>query len=339
MVQRNQIVGLLAVVIVLVAAAQPRIQEPASARARFTFAVTCDMRSLSGPGDYDSSNYFRGAVEAVRDAPEASVFMVSPGDIDPVDGVLWTITSTLGIDALWYPVVGNHELPGDGNEAYQGANMDWLRSYDYDPNGGGTPPDLVNDGPLGCPETTYSFDYANAHFVVLNEYCDITGDSIPGGDVSDHLYMWLVADLAATDKEHRFVFGHEPAFPQPDADTGESRHVGDSLDEHPEHRDRFWQLLRDEGVVAYICGHTHKYSAIQIDGVWQLDAGHARGAGDTSAPSTFLLIHVDGAAVEFEAYRDEHDGVYDYDDIIHRGLLAPYRLLLPFVGKGLDVNR
>lgn len=34
------------------------------------------------------------------------------------------------------------------------------------------------------------------------------------------------------------------------------------------------------------------------------------------------MVHVDGANVTFEAYRDQHDGDYDYDDIIHAGLLA-----------------
>ena len=34
------------------------------------------------------------------------------------------------------------------------------------------------------------------------------------------------------------------------------------------------------------------------------------------------MIHVDGDAVWFEAYRDVHDGVYDYDDIFHYGALT-----------------
>ena len=154
----------------------------------------------------------------------------------------------MGTDYLWYPVVGNHELPGDGSEAYLGANMDYLRAYNYDANGTGVPPDIVNTGPTGCPETTYSFDYENAHFVVLNEYCDVGGDDVTSGDMPDHLYDWLVADLQGTNKEHIFVFGHEPAYPQPDADNGRERHVGDSLDQYPTNRNRFWTLLRNEGV-------------------------------------------------------------------------------------------
>ena len=263
----------------------------------FTFAITADMRSYSGPG-HDSSQYFRGACEAIA-ARGGGAFMVSPGDIDPPNDVRWTITSTLGATYTWYPVVGNHELPGAGQESYSGSNMDLLRSYDYG---------AVNPGPAGCPETTYSFDYQTAHFVVLNEYCDSGGDTVTSGNVPDHLYDWLVADLSATDRTHIFVFGHEPAYPQPDADNGRVRHVGDSLDQYPAHRDRFWNLLRDEGVVAYICGHTHNYSAIEVDGVWQLDAGHARGKGDTGARSTFIMVNVDASGVTFKTYRDDANG-------------------------------
>lgn len=329
MIGRKQTVAVLTLLAVPLAVVLLAVQEPATARAPFTFAVTCDMRAFTGPGAYDASRYFKGAVEAIQQH-SGTAFMVSPGDVDPPAAALWTITSTLGADYLWYPVVGNHELPGLGTEDYEGANMDWLRAYDTDANGPGTPPNIVNTGPPGCPETTYSFDYGSAHFVVLNEYCHQAGDTASDADVRDHLYDWLVSDLQVTTQDHIFVFGHECAFPQPDADNGRERHIGDSLDQYPAHRDRFWRLLQDEGVVAFICGHTHNYSAVLVRGVWQLDGGHARGAGDTGAPSTFLLIQVDGTEVSFEAYRDEHDDPdhYDYNDILHTSLLRPWRVFL-----------
>jgi hypothetical protein len=246
--------------------------------------------------------------------------MVSPGDIDPTTDVMWTITQTMGITYTWYPVVGNHELPGSGTEPYSGANMDWLRAYDYGP---------VNPGPSGCPETTYSFDHGNSHFVMLNEYCDTGGDTITDGDIPDHLYNWLVNDLNNTDKTHVFVFGHEPAYPQPDADNGRERHMADSLNLYPTNRDRFWSLLESKGVTAYICGHTHNYSAVKIDGVWQLDAGHARGIGDTGARSTFLFVRVDGPAVTFEAYRDDAGGG-PYTRM-HTGILTGTHHYLPLL--------
>ena len=286
----------------------------------FTFVVTADVMDFAGPS-YDSSSYFRGAVEAI-DGLGGGAFMVSPGDVAPPSGVLWTITRTLGPTYAWYPAVGNHELPGAGDEPYHGANVDWLNGYDYG---------VVNAGPAGCPTTTYSFDYENAHFVVLNEYCDESGDDVRDGDVSDHVYNWLADDLSATGQAHVFVFGHEPAYPQPDADNGRLRHLGESLDKHPARRDRFWALLQDEGVVAYVCGHTHNYSAVRVDGVWQVDVGHARGVGDTGAPSTFVAVHVDGDVATFHAYRDVHDGTYDYDDVTHTVVGRGVTVYLPVV--------
>jgi hypothetical protein len=278
---------------------------------QFSFAVTADMREYSGPGQYDTSKYFRGACEGINTLG-AGAFMVSPGDIDPPADVEWTIRQYIGQGYLWYPVVGNHE-----EETL--ADMQFLRDHDYDPNGD-TAPNIVNSGPLGCEETTYSFDYGNSHFVVLNQYYDGTSDTGTDGDVADALYDWLVDDLNATAQTHVFVFGHEPAYPQPDADNGRERHMTDSLNQYETHRDRFWNLLRDGGIVAYICGHTHNYSAVEIDGVWQLDTGHSRGMGDTGARSTFMLIHVNGGVVTFETYRDDaNGGPYA---LMHSGVLA-----------------
>jgi hypothetical protein len=288
----------------------------------FTVAVTCDMRYFSGPGVYSSTDYYRGACEAIAGLGETA-FMVSPGDIDPLEDVRWTITETFGVSYTWHPVVGNHELPGQGTEVYTGANMDYLRGYDYG---------AVNPGPSGCPSTTFSFDYENVHFVILNEYCDVGGDTETDGDVPDHLYDWLAQDLAGATKEHVIVFGHEPGYPQPDADNGRLGHQNDSLNKYEDNRDRFWDLMRSQGVTAYVCGHTHNYSAVQMGGVWQLDAGHARGIGDTGARSTFVLIQVDGPIVTFEAYRDNYDGgPYVLAD---GGVLARTRIYFPLVVRG-----
>jgi len=284
-----------------------------------TFAIAADMRSFAGPGACDTMQYFGGAVEAIA-ALGNIAFLVSPGDLDPPGNVRWTITRTLGITFTWYPVVGNHELPGAGQEAAVGGNLRWLNSYDY-----GT----VNPGPSGCPTTTYSFDYGSVHLAVLNEYCDSSGDGATPGDVPDHLYNWLLADLSNTSQPQILVFGHEPAYPQPDADNGRIRHIGDSLDQYPTHRDRFWHLLRDRGVLAYICGHTHNYSAARIDGVWQIDVGHARGLGDTGVRSTFVIIRTNGQVMALEVYRDDANGG-PYTPV-HREYLAARECFLPLM--------
>jgi hypothetical protein len=105
-----------------------------------------------------------------------------------------------------------------------------------------------------------------------------------------------------------FVIGHEPTVAVPDIDTGRVRHMGDSLDQFPAHNLRFWKLLRDRGVTAFICGHTHNTSFAKINGVWQIDCGHARGKGDTEAPSAFVQVHVSGTRVRCDAYRQQLPG-------------------------------
>jgi hypothetical protein len=155
--------------------------------------------------------------------------------------------------------------------------------------------------------------------VILNIYCDEGNDMRTDGAIVDHLYDWLKVDLSATTQEHIFVIGHEPAYPQPDADRGIIRHMGDSLDQYPITRDRFWTLLQEFSVVAYITGHTHSYSIVDINGVWQIDVAHSMGARTQSTRSTYIIIDVEGSHVGYTTYR-----VNNYTDeyeLVHSGSL------------------
>jgi len=287
-----------------------QISCPGAAGDEFTFVVASDMHEYCG-STKDTPQYFRGVCEGIAALGEGA-FMVSPGDFDTASDADGTIRKYLGQDYLWYPGVGNHDVDA--------SDMAWLRSYNYDPNGS-TPPNIVNSGPPNCSQTTYSFDYKNLHLVMLNVYYDGGSDTGTDGDVVDALYNWLAADLNATNRAHIFVFGHEPAHPQPDADNGILRHKGDSLDKYPAHRDRFWDLLKSKNVVAYIHGHTHGFSAVNVDGVWELDSAHSMGLGWTQTQSTFIMVHVKGNLVTYDVYRDNHDG--GPYTLVHSGTLMP----------------
>lgn len=280
---------------------------PAVCWGQFVFYVASDQRWFAGSDIFNQDYYFRGVAKAIKlQGPGA--FLFSAGDIDPPADSLWTLREYISPSYQWFPAVGNHDLPGDGTEAYYGANMEWLRQFDYDNNGPGLSPNIVRQGPSGCPETTYSLDHENSHFVVINEYCNQYGDYHSEGDISDHLYNWLAKDLAANSKDYVFVIGHEPAYPQPDVENGRFRHNDDSLNVSTANRDRFWSLLNREGVVAYICGHTHNNSAVRIGNVWQIDSGQAGGLRDVNAPSTFIRFIVSDRSVRMKTYRDIHDG-------------------------------
>ena len=246
------------------------------------FIVAADMRNFAADGE--QSKNFSGACEAVKEVG-AGAFMISPGDLDvhPPSAVRDMIDDVLGEDYPWYPVLGNHDPESP-------STMRYLRKYNQ------TVPNVVNLGPEGCETTTFSFDWANTHFVVLNQYYDGVNDWGLKGDVVPELLEWLEADLAATAKTHIFVFGHEPLVPMPDMDNGRIRHQGDSLDEHPETAFAFHQLLLKYGVDAYFCGHTHNTSYAKINGLWQLDPGHARGLEEASyADQMYAAI---GRAIE-----------------------------------------
>ena len=251
----------------------------------FRFTVTADPRA-----QHAKFADTLAAINTLVGGPGA--FHVSPGDIDgTVPENRAVIDTHFGADALWYPGVGNHE-------AETAADMTWIRDEYNNGNGVRTPlKNFTNqDGPLTSKETTYSWDYGNAHFVQLNEYWDGGSDVGANGDVIPALRGWLAADLAANAKPYVFVFGHEPAFPV-------NRHVGDSLDAEPPNRDAFWSLLEEHDVNAYIVGHTHYYSKRRGDrngagGVWQIDAG----AAGNGADETFVDVTVTDTEVTYDVY-------------------------------------
>ncbi len=269
----------------------------------FSFVVTSDMSYTNSPDYVDYPNFFKALLDYVAVIGPGD-FMVSTGDVIRAADTRWSIDAALGKDYLWFPVIGNHDF---GTE-----DLHFLQNYDLDPNGAAEP-NLVNLGPDPCPKTTYSFDYQNAHFVVLNVYCNAESAWGIDGSISDTIYDWLAADLAATSQPLIFVFGHEPAFPQPDAQTGYQNHRYESLDQYSDARDRFWALLQDRNVVAYVNGHTHSFSAVQIGGVWQLDAGHSMGTRAGPTPGTFLIINIQGNAVQLQVYRGENGPGFSYE--------------------------
>ena len=278
-----------------------------------TFYVANDARGGVGTESLSTCEYFQGTLAAMRDIDGAGDLLISPGDMTPLPATYRAITTTLGPTYRWYPGVGNHEFPGEGVETAPGDNLAWIQSYVRQiPNRAELEASL-RAGPTGCPETTYSFDYAGTHFVILNVYCDESGPMTTHGDVPDHLYDWLAADLQANALPRAFIFGHEPAYPQRDAGSGRARHASNCLNAYPENRDRFWQLLADHQVTAYFSGHTHSYSAVRISGVWQVNTGHAAGLAETGTRSTFVRVIVSPTTVNYETYRQRIDAPCDYE--------------------------
>ena len=246
------------------------------------------------------SNFRRVLVGIDRKAGGIGGFHVTCGDLGSPEGLRKIIDARYGADALWIPVVGNHDAESD-------EIMQWLRTEFRTGHDGRRPLKgaVTHAGPAGAGETVYSWDYANAHFVVLNVYwsgrAEVGSDAASRGHVSPELMEWLRADLAKNAKPFVFVFGHEPAF-VPEG----GRHDGTSLDADVDNRDAFWKLLASHGVAAYISGHEHYRYSRQVDGVWQLCAGKPS-SSKADEGRTFLnvVLAPDEAAVEFWADPEE----------------------------------
>ena len=271
---------------------------PVNAVSQLRFAVVSDMQFAVG-NQYNNSNYFLGVCQAIL--PYNIDFIISCGDNCPPDSVLWTIQQVFDPAILWFPCIGNHEM-----ESF--AFKDQLNT-------------IIRKLPgiwIGFKPSVYSFDRGSVHFSVIDVY-----QKNNDGNIYNELYNWLEYDLRSTKQPIKLVIGHEPAFVFPDEDCDRVRHEGTSLDEYPANRDRFWILLQQYQVTAYLCGHTHNYSAREIDGIWQINCGHSRGEMDTGAPSMFVIIDIYNNVetihelfLRYTVYRDTHDGNYDYQDIV-----------------------
>lgn len=145
-----------------------------------------------------------------------------------------------------YIVVGNHEIESEMSE-------DTMRSVF----------EMPENGPAEFKELVYSFDYQNAHFVVLDT--DQYENFHRLGSIQ---LEWLKNNLSETDKEFIFIFGHEPAFPF-------FSHKGSSLDRYPSERDKLWTILGECGASVYFCGHEHLYNRSNHDGIYQVISGGA----------------------------------------------------------------
>jgi hypothetical protein len=237
------------------------------------------------------------------------LFLLTPGDMDPPKTVRQQLDGVFGASLMWYPVIGNHELGS-------AATGPFLRDY-FDKRMKGK----VAPGPRGSEQSSYSFDAGEIHIAVIDVYWN--GRPGPdnagrGGTVVPALRDWLKRDLQASSKPWKLVAGHEPAYPQLDKDWNVGRHEGDSLDRDPAGRDAFWKLLEEQGVAAYICGHTHRYSRYQPPGskVWQIDAAQARGDKDWKYDA-FVIVTGDAARLKFDVYRNlEEQGRFEMTDTL-----------------------
>jgi hypothetical protein len=255
---------------------------------RFAFVVTTDWHTSDAQPNTtveDNLQQIKYWLDSPTTGMPAPKFMVITGDFPNLSQTQASISTVLGSDFLWYPVIGNHEISDNINNFYS-IRDSVVPSL----------PHIVDYGPTGSENTSYSWDYGDAHFTVVNPYWNGTtsagADSATDGNVTLALRSWIDADLAASNQTHKFAFLHEPAYPH-------DRHVGDSLDQYPADRDAFVSMLDSHSVQALFSGHTHFYNHstssnyLLLGDMHQITNGYLRGYD--GATITYVLVDGDTA--------------------------------------------
>lgn len=167
---------------------------------------------------------------------------------------------------LW-PALGNHDGRTADSVAQTGPYYD-IFSLPTDGQVGGVP---------SGTEAYYSFDCANAHFIVLDSH---QADRSVDGE----MLTWLVKDLAANDKDWIIAYWHHPPYTKGKHDSDREKRLIDM-------RKNALPILESYGVDLVLAGHSHSYErSYFIDGHYGrsdsfsasnlIDGGDGRPAGD-----------------------------------------------------------
>jgi hypothetical protein len=311
---------------------------------QFSFFLWSD--SYTNSGDYGVARLMQDAVDritypnrliprfwlATGDIPFMSVSNSYLDDINDSisnspDGQNFPFTCSASNGKFPYFVaIGNHDVDGYTGAITPQQQYDYWRTW-VGPKLDTTLVGLSNFkiGPSNGYDsrTTYSFDYKNAHFVVVNQYYNdpTYPTDNPIACIRPELQTWIDQDLSQTSQPVKFVAGHEPAWSYCSSDPGYGgefcpqdnidnqtpaarvrpysttgpwledfgEHWGDSL-EDPQcpagSREAFWSMLSSHNVVAHFAGHTHTYSGrlVQGDGTRRNDVPAYSKTGQTFSP-------------------------------------------------------
>lgn len=172
------------------------------------------------------------------------------------------------------PVPGNHEVQDEKKVAYEAAEKIWLKVMAPYLKYGGNGPGSGGEDQLKTDQSslTYSFDYQDTHFVLLN--------TDPVGKDWTVPVNWVTKDLAAARQhqvKHIFAIGHKPAHAYPVNLYDPAENVEDGLGKlYPEMRDKFWAALVSNHSEAMLAAHNHVYYRAKgpNGNTWQIIAGN-----------------------------------------------------------------
>ncbi len=161
----------------------------------------------------------------------------------------------------FFPSPGNHDY---GNQPYQSAATLTTAWAYFDAF---TMPTTAQLGGIASnTEKYYSYDYGNAHFVVLDSW---------GANTNAAMYSWLQSDLQANMKKFVVCYFHNPPYTKGTHDSDDSVNDLPSFDV----RQYVLPILEANNVDLVLSGHSHVYERSL------LLRGHT---GASSTSGTFL---------------------------------------------------
>lgn len=177
----------------------------------------------------------------------------------------------------FYPLMGNHDAIGPKtSEIFR----DELKLKDVAISANG--------------QLRYTVSIGNAFFAMIpTNYYDPEQQQMIEHTITSDTISWLKTVLEQAKLNHRFLFviGHEPAFSTPSIFNQPF-----GLDNHPEQRDAFWNVLKEYGVLAYFSSHEHVYDRSNRNGIWQIVSGGGGSplneGGDVNAFFHCLLLTI-----------------------------------------------
>jgi hypothetical protein len=148
-------------------------------------------------------------------------------------------------NTVCWPAMGNHEGLSSNGQTQIGPYYDCYILPTHGEAGG------LSSG----TEAYYSYDYGNAHFVVLDSY-DL--DRSPNAPMA----RWLASDLENTNSDWIFAYWHHPPYTK-------GSHDSDAERELVEMRENIMPILEAGGVDMVFSGHSHIYErSMLIDGAY-----------------------------------------------------------------------
>ncbi len=172
--------------------------------------------------------------------------------------------------AVFMPTLGNHDLNNVGN-------TNWASSVEIKMH------QLPRNAPAGQEERYFSFDYGDAHFVVM--------DANPPG-INSTQTNWAAADLAATTRKWKFVFLHQTPYSCANgfASIGSDHTV----------RNTWGPIFEQYGVDIVFIGHDHSYERSHAVDDYLVGGG----SGSDGKSTYYIMTGGGGAALDGAAQVD-----------------------------------